>query len=133
MATKKKKKVSKTKRSRAAKKGWETRRRKQLEQKMNAAHPELIGVETEFKDAVTAEVERITPEIRAQIAKDLVEKYIKDGAIVIPRGSKGTEERIRARLRIAWDDDRFYDEVLELGDEFPEYSLHEIYTMGVSP
>lgn len=139
MASKKKtrRKSSKKQRSAAAKKGWETRRRKQALKRLGEADPQLVGIEDEYKKAVSelglspeaeAEIFRREPEIRSAIVKSLVERFVREGAI-----EDTQEERIKARLRIAHDDSRYYDEVLELGDEFPEYSLHEIYTMGVSP
>lgn len=139
MAAKKKtkRKPSKKQRSAAAKKGWETRRRNEALKRLDKSDPQLTGIEDEYQkelrslglsEEAKAELSKQEPEILSRMAKVLVEQFIREGKI-----DDSPEERIKARLRIAHDDSRYYDEVLELGDEYPEYSLHEIYTMGVSP
>lgn len=124
----KKKALTKKQRILAAKKGWETRRAKERNQRLIEANPELEGVEEEFKEAVRLEVERQLPEIRSQVMKDVIRTYVEEGKI-----ENDVESIIYARLIAANKDGRFYDEVLELAEDFPEYSVREIYTMGESP
>ena len=137
MASKKKTRRTKKSRSKAAKKGWETRRRKKALERLDVAHPQLTGIEDEYvkalveagiKAGVEKEIERRHTAISSEVTKRFVENLVREGKVKDTR-----EERILARLRIALDEERYYDEVLELGDEYPEYSLGEIYTMGVSP
>jgi hypothetical protein len=132
-----KKKTSRERnRSEESIKGWVTRRKNKALKRLDASHPELTGIEDEYtralieagiKAGVAAEIERRDTAINSEISKRLVETLIKEGKI-----EDTAEQRIVARLRIALDDERYYDEVLELGDEYPEYSLGEIYTMGMS-
>lgn len=146
MAQRKKRAVkppSKRKRSKAAKKGWETRRaraeearHKQLVSRIDKKYPQLKESEADFKIAVASAVARTVKKELAEIEKlyvmrinkRIVKEQIRKGLI-----NDTPEEIILARLKNADMMGEYYDVVLELGDEFPEYSLHEIYTMGMSP
>lgn len=128
---KRKKKLSKKQRSAAAKKGWVTRRKntlaKRQAQRFKAAHPELEGIDEAYIEEIVA---RQLQDSEKEMTKLFVDKQVEEGLI-----DDDPDEIIAARLKIAYaqGDTRFYEEVLELADEYDYYSPTEIYTMGVSP
>lgn len=122
---KKKKKVTKKQRSIAAKKGWETRRRNTLLKKSAKASPELVGIELELAKKRVTELEEY---IEKRTPKVIVDEAIRAGLI-----KNDPDTVIRARLRVAIAEDIMDVEAYELADEYPEYGISEIFTMGFSP
>jgi len=130
MASKKKRKLSKKqlkqKRSAAAKKGWETRRKRAYEKRFNALNPELTGIEKE--------VQRRVKEAEEEWIKKRTAKQVVDELVRLNKLSSDLETRAKARLRLVGgpDDPSYYDEVLDIAndDEYLDYSPTEIYTMG---
>ncbi len=127
MAARKKKErvVSKRERSKAAKKGWQTRKRNELLKKQAIASPELVGIELQEAKKRITELEEY---IEQRTIKVRVDEAIKAGLI-----KNDPDTVIRARLRIAIAEDRMDLEAYELADEYPEYGVGEIFTIGFSP
>jgi hypothetical protein len=128
---KRKRKLTKKQRSAAAKKGWLTRRKRAMRTIVNARfraeHPELEGIDEAYLEELFAkQIEKS----EAEMTKLFVEQQVAEGNI-----DDDPDEIIAARLKIAYaqGDTRYYEEVLELADEYDYYSPTEIYTMGVSP
>lgn len=119
---KKTKKVSKKKRSEAAKKGWETRRKRERDRIFALNNPELVGIEFEVE-------RRVSEELRKRTAKAVVDELTRLGKV-----EKSRESQIKARLRYVGgpDSDLYYDEVQLIHDEdgYEDMSLNEIYTLG---
>ncbi len=143
MATRKKKKTTKRQRSQAAKKGWETRRAKAVINRIDKTHPQLKGSEDRFKHEmakIRAEVElefekrevavkkEAIQEAGKILSKRMIKEYVKKGQV-----QNTPEEIILARLKNAEELGIYYEVVQELAEEFDQYSIYEIYTMGVSP
>jgi hypothetical protein len=129
MATKKRKKLSKKqlkkKRSLAAKKGWETRRKRAYDARFAELNPELVGIEAELEKA---RKEGYDKAIQERIAKAIVDEQTRLGKV-----AKTPEAQIKARLRVVGgpDSDDYYEEVQELAEEYgDDYTPTEIYTMG---
>lgn len=133
--TKKKRKLTKKqlqkKRSAAAKKGWETRRKKEYEKNFKKYNPELVGVEKQKVEELIAEAEERgrREALKQRTNKEVVEELVRLGKVAEDRDSK-----IKARLRRAGGPDAvdYYDEVKDIAndDEYLDYSPTEIYTMG---
>ena len=129
---------SKSKRSAAAKRGWQTRRKNQLDKavkrgarRQRRENPELMQALDELqKEKGRSEALRLQI---AQLEKDyvvrdaLVESLIQAGQLV-----ESDETRIIARLRLAQIDGAFEEEVGMLADEF-NMQPSEIYSLWFSP
>ena len=128
MATRKKRKrSSKKKRSQAAKKGWETRRKNELLKKHAKANPELVGIEIQL-DSQARRIKELEEYIEKREAKAIVADAVKKGLI-----PDDDEEIIKARLRIAISDGTMDEEAYAIADDFPDYGISEIFTLGYSP
>lgn len=122
---KKTKKVNKKKRSEAAKKGWATRRKREQDRIFAANNPELVGIDKELEKA---RQEGYLAAQEEMVAKIFVEEQTRLGRV-----APDPETQIKARLRVTGgpDADGYYEQVLELAEEYGEdFTPSEIYTMG---
>lgn len=121
------KQLSESKRSEAAKKGWETRRAKRAE-KQEASIQEVIEARI---DAAT-EQERLQhlrePHVRRQIEQRLVEKLPEFFIRTDREYFEQKEPQIMLRLIIAEQEGDFHDVVKDLADEY-DYDSHSIYEL----
>ncbi len=134
---KRKRPLTAKQRSRAAKKGWKTRKarlkafRAKIDtgrDKVRALVPELDTVKKDiFERGIYFAIKQLPKEDQEAALANIINAYVNAEMM-----EEDDETRIRARLLIADSEGRLDDEVLVCATEF-DMDVREVYTLWISP
>lgn len=134
---KRKKPLTAKQRSRAAKKGWKTRKRKLKEfrakivkggEKTKIVFPEITAAAKDmFERGIMFAINKLSPQDRDAALANVIEAYVQAEMM-----EEDEETKIRARLIIADSEGRLDEEVQTCAEEF-DMDVREVYTLWISP